>query len=573
MLALGFENTGITFEGSNAISENSEVLLLRTVVSPQASTSVSSVQVTVVPAQATPPFVAQATANLTAAAPGLTALAGVAQVRASQGDPTASSTGLVIDFQTQRTVSELYAPVAIQSVYPWVGNQFRRQQVANVQGRGTGHVSFDELVTERLLVSLASATDPATFTAGATVAIPTPPANLELLVGSTRVWFNAGAAIGDQGGSFSKEIDVTDAVRTALSGGQLPVVLTLRSSTPGQLTLTASADLADRYLVAFPEGPARTVDAQTEGVYPLKLPISAATIASQSGANDLAAAGQEIDTWQVTAVVLTVKARIPNTRVVPADGPQPSQAAELGLDQDHAFIVQLPPGSIGRLGELSGIRLLVSADGRGSGASGAELGGTLRGKNASNPSTPGDPLPKGQLGPVRLGPGAQGAPSPDWIDLKLATPHQLADGDVVWIELQTASGQLVWSLAQPQADPQDDALVLRRTASGGYVGLPTLKPGDPPWAGAIRVVGSEKANDPLPALVAGVHGDTVTTPVACVPTQAGVTIVLNLNTPTSPQQVAGSSDRELQLDLTISTPGSYAVSSAELRYKQASSEG
>ena len=551
MAASGFIDLGFAVAGSKTVVENFESISYRRVTVPPATSSVSSVQVTLIPALPTPPFVNQATVALTAAAPARATLASVAQVRAAQGDAGSSSSSLVIDFQAQRTVSELDGPVAIHSVAPWLGTKFD-DPVTGLDGKDSTAVTFPELQTERLLVQLGSAASPATFAAQGAVVIPTPPSNLELLVGGTRVWFNAGPAVGAGGGAFAQTVDVTDAVFAAASAGQLPVVVTLRASVPGLLTLTGSADLLQRYPVAFPEGVAWVVDAPSEGVYPLSLPISAASIAPDTGVD-----------WQVERVVLDVSAKIPQTRVLPADGPELSGDAELVLDQDHAFVVRLPPADTGRLAVLSGVRLPVSV-----GTDGAELAGTLRGGTAT---APGDPLPKGQLGPVTLQPPAGPSSGPTWIDLTLTTPLKLADSAVVWLELQAARGTVVWSLAEPQADPDGDALLRRRTSSGTYVALSTVT-GVPTYAGALRVVGQGKPNEPLPAVVAAVAGDTTSKPVAAVPTPDGTTIVLGLSAPAATAAVAGGSDRELPLELTISTPGSYAVTSAELQYKLSTSE-
>src|SRR5581483_4600148 len=133
------------------------------------------------------------------------------------------------------------------------------------------------------------------------------------------------------------------------------------------------------------------------------------------------------------------------------------------------------------------------------------------------------------------------------------------------VELQGGSGSLVWSLADQRSDPRENALVQRRTANGSYVAISTLRPGDPAWAAALRVVGDERSGGPVPALSVAVHGDTATTAVESVPTPAGAAIVLALNSPAAPQPLGAGPDRQLCMDLTVSAPGSYAVSAAELR--------
>lgn len=556
MQASGFEALGITFSGSRTVVANNESIVFRSVAivdrSPSTS-AVSSVELTLISAQRTPPLIRSATAQITASSVAKATLASVAQVRAAEGKATDSSSTLVVDFQAQRTVSQLDGPVAIANVQPWLGTKFDTQLGPLRQGKTT--FPFQELQTERLLVTLDHATDPASFAQHGSVVIPTPPSNLELLVGSTRVWFRPGPAVGDGGAAFSHAVDVTDAVVTAAAAGQLPIVLTLRSSVPGSLSLTGTADLLQRYLVAFPEGITRTIEAPTEGVYPLALPISAASVAADGtpGPAD----------WQVEQIMLDVSAKLPKTRVLPPDGPTLSADGELVVDQDHAFVVQLPPARISQLAELSGVRLPVRA-----GVNGAELAGTLRG---GTHDAPGDALSKAQLGPVTLAAPAAGPSAPaTWIDLMLAAPHKLADGEVVWLELQVARGSVVWPLAEPQADPHDDARLRWRTSSGICAALSAVS-GLPPFVSAVRVVGTGKPNAPLPALAAAVERDTQSAPVACVPAPAGTTIILGLGGPATPTPVGGSADRELRLELTISTPGSYAVGSAELQYKATAS--
>jgi hypothetical protein len=546
-----FHGLGLTTDGAQTIVENVETPDFVFLVLPLATSSVSSVQLTLGQALATPPFVSQASVTVTAQAPGHTKLPGVAQVRAATSD----SSALVIDFQAQRTVSQIDGPVGIANVQPWLGTRFDIP-VSPLQNSGTRWVTFAEVETERLLVTLTDPYDPAAFAQQGNVTLPTPPSNLELLVDNARAWFNAGPAVGPGGSPFSATIDVTNAVATAAAAGHLPVALTLRAGTPGVLTLQGAADILERYPVAFPEGPARTVNAPTEGVYQVSLPISAAK-----------AAPENPDTWNVQRVLLNVSAKPGDTRVLPPDGPTLSDQAKFDVDPDHGFVVRLPSGRTGQFAELSGVRLAVSV-----GSAGAELAGILR-SDATPPHgapQPGAPVPQGELGPVTLPAPAQPSSAPTYVSLNLATPLKLSGSDV-WVELQAARGSAVWSPAEPQADSTDDALVMRRTSSGAYVGLSTVS-NVSTHAAALRVVGSSHPNSPLPAAVVAVAGDTSTTPVAAVPTPNGTTIKLNLGTPAKPRKT-DMGDWELPLQLTIFTPGSYAISAAELQYQPATSGG
>jgi hypothetical protein len=252
--------------------------------------------------------------------------------------------------------------------------------------------------------------------------------------------------------------------------------------------------------------------------------------------------------------VLDVSAKIPAVRVQPADGPELSEDAQLVLDPDHALIARLAPALTASLSAVTGVRLLVSAS-----LDGAELAGTLHGGTTDDP---GDALPKAVLGRVAVAASA----SPGWVDLALAAPHQLAGGEVIWLELQVTRGSLVWRLAALSSSADSDAKLRRRTSNGRYVSL-TPFGGVSDYAAALRVVGKEKPNDPLAAVRFAVAGGSDT--VAGVPTQSGTTLMLGLTAPgIAPSPAAGGVGFEVPLDLTISTPGSYAVRSAELQYTQ-----
>src|SRR5262249_41772191 len=102
------------------------------------------------------------------------------------------------------------------------------------------------------------------------------------------------------------------------------------------------------------------------------------------------------------------------------------------------------------------------------------------------------------------------------------------------------------------------APLLRKTSNGRYVPLSTLD--EVPYTGALRVVGQERANDPLAAVLVSSTGHAASGTVAAVPTPAGTAMALGLDPPVQ------FSDPNFSLDLTISAPGSYAITSAELQY-------
>jgi hypothetical protein len=542
------QGQGFSSLGTQTVVDNFglEFDLLEFAVAPPSGTVAASVEQTLFTGLTTPPVVDKVSVDIGASMPAAATIAGAAEVRAAQGDPGSSALALIVDFQGQRTVSELAGTAVIVSVAPWLGTKFDDglDLTWSVDQKA---VTFQEVQTERLLVTFQTKVLPSDLASGGAVVIPTPPSNLELLVNGTRAWFKAGPVTNPY---TETGIDIKAAVAAAAASGQ--AVVTLRAAAPAALTLAVTATLLQRYVVAFPEGATRTVDAPTEGVFPLSLPISADAVANADPHHK----GPE--TWVVKGVALDITAKIPTVRVQPADGPSPSSDAVVVLDPDHALVARLPPAATGAIAAVTGVRLLVAV-----GDDGAELAGTLRGNTPVNDQdAPGDPLAKGALGPATL----TATTAPGWIDLALTTPHQLSGTEVVWIELQVARGSLVWSLAELSATDAENAELRRRTSSGKYVKLSTLA-GIADYAGALRVVGQEKANDPLAAVQVAIAGGTDV--VAGVPTQAGTTMNLGITgTGVVPSPLASGNDREVPLELTIATPGSYAITSAELQYTQ-----
>lgn len=497
---------------------------------PDASTVAAEATQTLVTKAQQPVAVLSAQAVIGASMPAAATIAGAASVRVNPGS---NGTVLVLDFQGLRTITELAAPPGfiITMVNAWLGTKFDTKAVQGFPDGGGRGVAFQELQAERLLVTLNKAIDPAAFASGGSVVLPTPPSDLELLVNGTRAFFQKGPI---KGSSFSKTVDLTDAVAAAVVAGG-DVTVAFHAAAPAALTLAASAELLQRYPVVFPEAAARTVDAPTEGVYPLLLPV-------QPGA--LPTTGVH-----VRRVLLDVTAKLPATRILPADGPTLSADAELVLDPDHAIVVKLPTAVTGSLGTLTGVRLPVVVD-----AAGAELAATLLAATASG--EPGDPIPKGALGPVTLQPPTTADTT--WIDLALTAPHKLRSNETVWLEVQAARGSVIWKVATPPADDDEAAPLRRRTSSGRYVPLSTLD--EVPYTGALRVVGDERANDPLAAVLVSAAAAPTSGTVAAVPTPAGTAMALVLDPAVS------FADSNFELDLTISAPGSYAITSAELQY-------
>ena len=264
------QGQGFSSFGAQTVVDNFglEFDLLDFAVAPPAGTVVASVEQTLFGGLKTAPVVNSVTVSVGASMPAAATIGGAAEVRAAQGDPTSSALALIVDFQGQRTVSELVGTAVIASVAPWLGTKFddNLDLTWSVDQKA---VTFQEVQTERLLVTFQTKVSPADLAAHGSVVIPTPPSNLELLVNGTRAWFKSGPVSNPYSESG---IDITAAVSTAAASGQ--AVVTLRAAAPAALSLAVSAQLLQRYVVAFPEGATRTVDAPTEGVFPLSLPIS-----------------------------------------------------------------------------------------------------------------------------------------------------------------------------------------------------------------------------------------------------------------------------------------------------------
>jgi hypothetical protein len=491
-----------------------------------------------------------ATYTVTAKPAGLVTIDGVAQVRQGTGSE------LVVDFGGLRTVNRLQAPVAISSIKPWVGTQFAPTSV--VTSAATDQ-QFTEIQTERLLVVPAGTLTAADLAAHGSVAVLSPPADLELVLNGTRAWFNAGPA--KPGGSptdpaaYETTVDLTAAVRAAVEAappspdGTVPIDVVLNSSVPGQLALARSHQFQRTFVVRFPEGDTRVVEAAKEGIYEVVLPLV-----------------PESADWQIHEVHATVSGALPPPRVLPPDGPVLSGEAELVLDPDHAVLVGLPPAGLAPLAILSAIRLPLGVD-----AGGAELAGVLHG--AAPDGGPGEPLPDGQLGPVTLAAGHLADRA--WTSLPLAKEHKLAPAEALWLGLQLARGRVSWPLARPAppATPpalSADAPLRRRLPNGAFRPLSTA--GDvSTTAGAIRLVGEPPGASPIPAIDLGVVLDEEGTAVGVppfTPTSDGVPIAIRLDPPLTRAGAPAAFDAlgALRVQLTTKTAGSVSCSDVRIAY-------
>ena len=465
--------------------------------------------------------VTRAEVQVSAAAPGTTTIGGIATVRAASGEPDSVSDELVIDFGTLRTVSALAAPSGIETVTPWAGTKFSGpvNLVKSLSGR---EVSFTELQTERLLVDLAGNVRPADFASTGLLTTTTPPADLELVVGATRVWFRQGAVPP----GFVETVDVTAPVQAVLdSGGPLgedgnvAVRVALSARVPGELGLELPSP--PRFLrtatIDFP-GPTTMAGFAEEGLTELVVPFS--PVGALPGPTSLDSAlpevpgpglspGPVLPTRTIHRVVATVAAEDPGPlRVLPNVGPAVSTEADMVLNPDRRLVARLPRGPLTRFDHIAGVRLLI-----GPGAGGIEVGGALLGGTELEP---GEPLPDGGLVPVSLDAAPTG-----WVTLALPRPVRLsallADRGAVWLSVAVTRGTAQLALADPDATPASELSVLRRVAPNGLTRTPSsvlrerTAPGEPPLAIrtdalALRVVGAAPVEAPVPLVELDVPG-------------------------------------------------------------------
>ena len=482
--------------------------------------------------------VTQVNATVTADAPGRTNIGGIATVRASAGEPASSSTELVVDFGTLRTVSSIEVPgtATVSTITPWIGTKF--DGVVTIVA--SGWVDFQEVQTERLLVNLSSSVSPATMAADGKVTTTTPPSDLELMVGATRAWLRPGSAPA----GFTETVDITTAVQAAVDAGtplddagNVSVRLVLKARVPGDIGLAIGET---RYLrthtVDFP-GPTTTVRFDEEGrqLAPLPLPT-----------------GHE--TWLVHQVLATVAAEDTGPRrVLRPIGPTPSSTAELMLDADRRLCVRLPDAALDRLRLLHGIRLLLTP-----GPTGIELGGSLLGGTATEP---GEPVPDVVLGPVSVAPASE----PAWASLLFGQPVAPLVGETTWIALSVVRGEAIVALAQPAALATEDAL-LRRIAPNGVAQVPStavlerLSISDPAVPVrtdllAVRVVGEAPDDAPIALVETDLEGGAVVGIVSA----ATISLALEPPQPRDP----------LSIQLTATGPTNVTVGPVVVAYSDA----
>ena len=431
----------------------------------------------------------QVRVHIEAGAPGATSIGGIATVRASAGEPDTVTSELVLDFGTLRTVSALAVPtgVSISKITPWVGTKF--DGTVTLSPSSGSAVTFTELQTERLLVDLTGNISPDVLASDGLVTTMTPPADLEVTVAGSRVWFRAGPVPA----GFTNDVDITAAAQAAVDAatvgdqdGNVVVLVALTARVPGDLDLSLPEEprFLRTHVVAFP-GQTVPVPFVEEGVTDVALPLPS-----------------DAATWTIHRVVATAVPRDPGShRVLPPDGPPISSEADLLLDPDRRLVARLPRSALIRFERLVGIRLLLAPE-----AGGIEIGGSLF---TGTTELPGEAVANASLTPVAIPAG-----TPAWASLLLAQPVDLGKSakpspdDHFWITIAVTRGSARLALADSDAMVDDSRAVLRRIAPNGLAKplsvayRPRAHPADAPVpvsgdTAALRMIGIAPAAAPV----------------------------------------------------------------------------
>ena len=134
--------------------------------------------------------------------------------------------------------------------------------------------------------------------------------------------------------------------------------------------------------------------------------------------------------------------------------------------------------------------------------------------------------------------------------------------------IQVARGRAVLALAEPAADPDDDAVVLRRSVSGHHRPLPTIT-GVPTTALPLRVGGEPPPTAPIAALAIAVPG-TGLEPRQVTPESAPAPVELIFDPAITSTVASALSGDELVLRLTIVGPGDHTIGPVVVGYEEAS---
>ena len=479
--------------------------------------------------------------TVTARPAGTTTIGDVATVRAASGDPAGSSTQLVVDFGGMRTVSALGAPdgSSITGLEVWLGTAFSGEDLTDGNAE---FQQFQEVQTERLLVTLDDTTAPAELAEDGIVTTSTPPADLELLVGGRRSWSRPGAVPA----GFEETVAIKADLQAAVDAGMADVPIVLRSRVPGQLSATPEVSFLRTYAVAFPDGADHIVDVAEEGVVVVPLPLP-----------------PEASGWSVARVEASVRADPVERRVLPPTAPVipgvPAEGADtrdrLLLDPDHPVLVALPPAHLQRLAVLEGLRIHLLA-----GTGGATIGGVVL---ADADGIPGEPVKDGTLGPTPVPADEDGA----WVSVLGRTALALKPNTPLWAEIHVQQGRVSSLLAVADPLVPAQARLLRRTPNGRVKPL-SLPAGLPATTGAVRLVGTPARTAPIPLVEAALPGTA--DPAVFTPTTDGVGLRLGADPPITAAN-GGIVGGALPLRLVVGAPCRLTLSSVVVAYIEATS--
>lgn len=450
----------------------------------------------------------------------------VAQVRAN---PSASGQGLSItlDFGTLRTVSAVQVPssLTIVKVTPWIGTGFASTPVYPASGGGipgpnssaTTAILPSEIRTERLLVEANGDTSISVsdLSAQMAVVLPEAPSGLSLSInnGAPVFTYPGPAQVGpdstlsDQAwSSDGKRIVHLAAALAALTGDptksdSLTFNIVLTSQVPGILGIS-QLDSGQSVLyvrrVVFGSQTDHDVVFSEEGEQDLPLDTFGPGVTA-----DPAAAIQNL--------AFTAAATLPPERVLPPVGPDDAGLADLVLNPNLSFMVQLPSGT--GLAELTAIRLPLLA-----GAGGAEARMVMWQSKPGGSAEPDTALPQAS-DPVKLAEAAQEA----WTTFPFKQAVALDPSLSYWAALVLARGQIVWPLGT------SGGALRSGPPAGPWLPLPDpFVTGNSPLVqcrGRIRVVGHARKDAPLAPILWSVGADPA---VPLTPTQKGLDQSLGL---------------------------------------------
>ncbi len=479
----------------------------------------------------------RAVVRVAAAAPNRTMIGGVATVRVAAGTGGWPSDAMIVDFGVMRNVSNIEAPVGMTRITPWLGTSFD----PDGYGAAGTDVAMTEVQTERLLIEFDEPVTPDDIAAGH-VTTSTAPADLELTVAGSRVWFHQGVVPS----GFEEEVDITAAVQEAVSTGISPVPVVLSTRVPGHLELSpvGAVKFLRTHVVQFADGGSKIVDASEEGIVDVPLPLPA-----------------ESEHWTIHRVVATVTGSdLGPDRVLPPTGPELLADAELTLNADRRLVVRIPEAALGPFRALTAVRVRLQVGPGGIGVVGGLLGGTS--------AEPGAPLAGAEIAEVSLLPALNAS----WVSLVLAKPMELPPSEPLWLAIAATRGSAILGLRQVDglvgSDEEAGIAVIRRIAANG-VPRPLSAPlGLRTDALAVRLVGRAHDDRPIDLVTVGL-ASTADDPQQVIP-QDLVSIAEATDSPTrfvlalpEPQTVNGLTLRATVTAATRLTIGPVVVAYEE----------